>query len=58
MQSIKSRDLQLSSTKDVNFGLIIYMCLVQLNGLDCEVIGLEPYAIPKSGFWKVLYCTT
>ena len=34
------------------------MCLVQLNGLDCGVFGLEAYAIPKSGFWKVVYCIT
>ena len=40
-----------------NFGRTIYMCLIQLNGLDCGVYGLEAYSIPKSGFWKVLYCT-
>ena len=48
----------ISSTRDVNFGLIIYMCVVQLNSLDCGVFGLEAYAIPKFGFWKVLYFTT
>ena len=33
------------------------MCLVQLNGLDYGVFGLETYIIPKSCFWKstILY---
>lgn len=40
------------------FGLIIYMYLVQLNGLDFGIFGLGAYAIPKSSFSKILYCTT